>query len=84
MFFVFSSALNIIQPRLLESMQVERPSISRIEDYLTGRTQFVRLQSCVSECEVSNIGVNNLELNIPETKEIVEDFRCSPLSNTWA
>lgn len=59
MFFDFSNAYNTIQPRLLseklESMQVECPLISWMGDYLTGRLQFVRLQSCVSECDVNNI-----------------------------
>lgn len=47
MFFDFSSAFSTFQLRLesekLESMQVERPLIFWIEDYLTGRSQFVRL-----------------------------------------
>ncbi|XP_078802582.1 uncharacterized protein LOC144991990 [Oryzias latipes] len=60
MFFDFSSAFNTIQPRLmrekLEKMQVDAPLVSWIEDYLTGRPQFVRLQSCVSETLTSNTG----------------------------
>lgn len=43
------SAFNTIQPRLLreklESMDVDAPLISWISNYLTGRPQFVRLQS---------------------------------------
>ncbi|TWW79253.1 hypothetical protein D4764_10G0002830 [Takifugu flavidus] len=53
MFFDFSSAFNTIQPRLLramlEKMQMDAPLVSWIEDYLTGRPQFVRLRSCVSD-----------------------------------
>ncbi|XP_078802203.1 uncharacterized protein LOC144991899 [Oryzias latipes] len=60
MFFDFSSAFNTIQPRLmrekLEKMQVDAPLVSWIEDYLTGRPQFVRLQSCVSDTLTSNTG----------------------------
>ncbi|KAJ8359208.1 hypothetical protein SKAU_G00157330 [Synaphobranchus kaupii] len=46
MFFDFSSAFNTIQPRLLkyklEDMQVDAPTVSWIEDYLTGRPQFIK------------------------------------------
>ncbi|TWW54421.1 hypothetical protein D4764_0100770 [Takifugu flavidus] len=60
MFFDFSSAFNTIQPRLLraklENMQVDAPLVSWIEDYLTGRPQFVRLRSCVSDPLMSNTG----------------------------
>ncbi|TWW68203.1 hypothetical protein D4764_19G0000010, partial [Takifugu flavidus] len=60
MFFDFSSAFNTIQPRLLraklEKMQMDAPLVSWIEDYLTGRPQFVRLQSCVSDPLMSNTG----------------------------
>jgi len=45
MFFDFSSAFNTIQPRLLkaklESTQVGAPLITWVDDYLTGRPQFV-------------------------------------------
>ncbi|TWW54783.1 hypothetical protein D4764_0220080 [Takifugu flavidus] len=60
MFFDFSSAFNTIQPRLLraklEKMQMDAPLVSWIEDYLTGRPQFVRLRSCVSDPLMSNTG----------------------------
>ncbi|TWW67277.1 hypothetical protein D4764_02G0003180 [Takifugu flavidus] len=60
MFFDFSSAFNTIQPRLLraklENRQVDAPLVSWIEDYLTGRPQFVRLRSCVSDPRMSNTG----------------------------
>ncbi|TWW73670.1 hypothetical protein D4764_15G0010660 [Takifugu flavidus] len=60
MFFDFSSAFNTIQPRLLraklEKMQMDAPLVSWIEDYLTGRPQFVRLQSYVSDPLMSNTG----------------------------
>ncbi|TWW55978.1 hypothetical protein D4764_09G0010280 [Takifugu flavidus] len=60
MFFDFSSAFNTIQPRLLraklEKMQMDAPLVSWIEDYLTGRPQFVSLRSCVSDLLMSNTG----------------------------
>ena len=60
MFFDFSSAFNTIQPRLLkaklENMQVGAPLVTWVDDYLTGRPQFVRLKNCVSDCLISNIG----------------------------
>ncbi|TWW54867.1 hypothetical protein D4764_0229500 [Takifugu flavidus] len=60
MFFDFSSAFNTIQPRLLraklEKMQMDAPLVSWIEDDLTGRPQFVRLRSCVSDPLMSNTG----------------------------
>jgi hypothetical protein len=62
MFFDFSSAFNTIQPLLLgekmRRMKVEAPLVSWVTDYLTGRPQFVRLQSCVSERAVSNTGAS--------------------------
>ena len=49
-----------IQPRLLESKlenaQVDSPLITWVDDYLTGRPQFVRLQNCVSDRLIDNIG----------------------------
>ena len=60
MFFDFSSAFNTIQPRLLkaklEGTRVSAPLITWVDDYLTGRPQFVRLQNCVSGRLISNIG----------------------------
>ena len=60
MFFDFSSAFNTIQPRLLkdklETMQVDAPLITWVDDYLTGRPQFVRLRNCVPARLISNIG----------------------------
>ncbi|TWW61471.1 hypothetical protein D4764_04G0001180 [Takifugu flavidus] len=60
MFFDFSSAFNTIQPRVLraklEKMQMDAPLVSWIEDDLTGRPQFVRLRSCVSDPLMSNTG----------------------------
>ncbi|TWW63627.1 hypothetical protein D4764_03G0006350 [Takifugu flavidus] len=60
MFFDFSSAFNTIQPRLLraklEKIQMDAPLVSWIKDYLTGRPQFVRLRSCVSDPLMSNTG----------------------------
>ena len=59
-FFDFSSAFNTIQPLLLSEklqvMGVDTPTISWITDYLTGRPQFVRLGSVLSEMVVSNVG----------------------------
>ncbi len=59
-FFDFSSAFNTIQPMLLseklEEMDVDAPLISWITDYLTGRPQSVRLQSCVSDHLICNTG----------------------------
>ena len=56
----FSSAFNTIQPVILADkllrMQVEPPIVSWITNYLTNRPQFVRLQGCVSDRVVSNIG----------------------------
>ena len=60
MFFDFSSAFNTIQPRMLkaklENMQVGAPLVTWVDDYLTGRPQFVRLKNCVSDRLISNIG----------------------------
>ena len=60
MFFDFSSAFNTIQPKLLkaklENMQVDSPLVTWVDDYLTGRPQYVRLQNCVSDRLISNIG----------------------------
>ena len=60
MFFVFSSALNTIQPVLLGKklwpMQVDESVISRVSDYLTGRPQCVPLQGCVSDKAVCSVG----------------------------
>ncbi|TWW73441.1 hypothetical protein D4764_15G0008350 [Takifugu flavidus] len=48
------------KPRLLraklEKMQMDAPLVSWIEDYLTGRPQFVRLRSCVFDPLMSNTG----------------------------
>ena len=53
MFFDFSSTFNTIQPRLLkaklENMQVDSPLVTWVDDYLTGRPQYVRLQNGVSD-----------------------------------
>ncbi|KAK0133617.1 hypothetical protein N1851_030848 [Merluccius polli] len=50
MFFDFSSAFNTIQPRLLraelENTRVGAPLVTWVDDYLTGRPQFVTLQNC--------------------------------------
>ena len=60
MFFDFSSNINTIQPRLLkaklENMQVDSPLVTSVDDYLTGKPQFVRLQNCVSDHLIGNIG----------------------------
>ena len=60
MFFNFSSAFNTIQPLLLreklERMGVDPYFTSWITDYLTGRPQFVRLESCASDIVVSSTG----------------------------
>lgn len=60
MFFDFSSAFDTIKPALLggklTEMQVDAPLVSWMIDYLTGRPQYVRLQSCVSDRVVSNTG----------------------------
>ncbi|KAI3359436.1 hypothetical protein L3Q82_002941 [Scortum barcoo] len=59
-FFDFSSAFNTIQPLLLgeklQVMGVDDTMISWITDYLTGRPQFVRLGSILSDVVVSDIG----------------------------
>ncbi|KAI3354721.1 hypothetical protein L3Q82_004504 [Scortum barcoo] len=59
-FFDFSSAFNTIQPLLLgEKLQVigvDDSLISWITDYLTGRPQFVRLGSVLSDVVVSDTG----------------------------
>ena len=59
-FFDFSSAFNTIQPQLLSEklqvMGVTTPTISWITDYLTGRPQFVRLGSVLSEVVESSTG----------------------------
>ena len=58
-FFDFSSAFNTIQPLLLgeklRGMGVHDSAISWVTDYLTGRPQFVRLGSVLSDM-VSEIG----------------------------
>ncbi|XP_061107787.1 receptor-interacting serine/threonine-protein kinase 4-like [Conger conger] len=60
MFFDFSSAFNTIQPARLRDklvqMGVDTHLVSWIRDYLTGRTQFVRLKDCFSEQVVSSTG----------------------------
>ncbi|GAA6097338.1 uncharacterized protein LOC121711184, partial [Tachysurus ichikawai] len=60
MFFDLFSAFNTIQPRLLRAklvnIQVDELIVTCRQDYLTGKTKFVRLQSCVSERLISNIG----------------------------
>ncbi|TKS65974.1 putative RNA-directed DNA polymerase from transposon BS [Collichthys lucidus] len=59
-FFDFSSAFNTIQPLLLGEklrvMGVDDAVISWITDYLTGRPQFVRLGSELSDVVVSDTG----------------------------
>ena len=59
-FFDFSSAFNTIQPLLmgekLRVMGVDDTMISWITDYLTGRPQFVRLGSVLSDVVVSDTG----------------------------
>ncbi|KAI3374567.1 hypothetical protein L3Q82_021133 [Scortum barcoo] len=60
-FFDFSSAFNTIQPLLLlgeklQVMGVDDSMISWITDYLTGRPQFVRLGSVLSDVVVSDTG----------------------------
>ena len=60
-FFDFSRIFNTIQPRLLkaklENMRVDSPLITWVNDYLTGRQLCVRLQNCVSDNLIGNIGV---------------------------
>lgn len=60
MFFDFSSAFDTIRPALLAErlavMQVDVHLVSWIVYYLTGRPQYVRLQSCVSDTVISNTG----------------------------
>ncbi|KAI3359123.1 hypothetical protein L3Q82_002667 [Scortum barcoo] len=77
-FFDFSSAFNTIQPLLLgeklQVMGVDDTMISWITDYLTGRPQFVRLGSVLSDV------VNHLRLNVNKTREMViegevEDYK---------
>ena len=59
-FFHFSSAFNTIQPLLLgEKLHVmgeDYTIISWIADYLTGRPQFVRMGSVLSDAVVSETG----------------------------
>ena len=59
-FFDFSSAFNTIQPLLLGEklrvMGVDDTMISWITDYLTGRPQFVRMGSVLSDAVVSDTG----------------------------
>ena len=59
MFFDMSSTFNTIQPKLLkarlENMQVDSLLVTWVDDYLTGRPQYVRLQNCVSDRLISNI-----------------------------
>ena len=56
----FSSAFNTIQSSLLkaklENMQVDSPLVTRVDDYLMDRPQYVRLQKCVSDRLIGNIG----------------------------
>ncbi|MCI4378806.1 hypothetical protein PGIGA_G00220430 [Pangasianodon gigas] len=58
MFFDFSSTFNTIRPALLRTklldMQVDAPLVAWIINYLTGRPQYVRLQSHVSDTIVSS------------------------------
>ena len=62
MFIDFSRAFNTIQPNLLkaklEYMQEDSPLVTWGGDYLTGRPQFVKLQSCVSDRLIGNIGAS--------------------------
>jgi len=57
-FFDFSSAFNTIKPALLGTklldMQVDAPLVAWITNYLTGRPQYVRLQSYMSDTILSN------------------------------
>ena len=59
-FFYFSSAFNTIQPRLLsdklQAMRVDASTISWITNYLTDRTQYVRLGSALSDVVVGSTG----------------------------
>ncbi|KAI3369417.1 hypothetical protein L3Q82_007641 [Scortum barcoo] len=69
-FFDFSSAFNTIQPLLpgekLRVMGVDDTMISWITDYLTGRPQFVRLGSVLSDV-VSDTGssAGNCAFSLP-------------------
>ena len=59
-FFDFSSAFNTTQPLLLGEklrvMGIDDTVISWITDYLTGRPQFVRMGSVLSDAVVSDTG----------------------------
>ena len=37
-------------------MHVDSPLVTWVDDYLMGRLQYVRLQNCVSDRLISNIG----------------------------
>jgi len=57
-FFDFSSTFNTIKPALLGTklLQVDAPLVAWITNYLTGRPQYMRLQSNISDTIVSNTG----------------------------
>ncbi|KAI4893514.1 hypothetical protein NFI96_020874, partial [Prochilodus magdalenae] len=60
MFFDFSSAFNTIQPLLLRDklmkVEVDMHLVTWITDYLTGRTQHVRIRDCSSDTVISSTG----------------------------
>jgi len=60
MLFDFSSAFNTIRPALLGTklldMQVDASLVAWITNYLTGRPQYLRLQSNMSDTIVSKTG----------------------------
>ena len=71
LFFNFSTAFNTILPRLpkakMENVQVDFPLVRWVHDYLTDRPQNVRLQNCVSDCSIGNIGAppENCAVSLP-------------------
>ncbi|KAI3366017.1 hypothetical protein L3Q82_009845, partial [Scortum barcoo] len=73
-FFDFSSAFNTIQPlplgEKLQVMGVDDSMISWITDYLTGRPQFVRLGSVLSD-----VVIQELRRELGEVVEEVEDYK---------
>ena len=67
-YFDFSGAFNTIQPLLgekLRVMGVNSSEISWLIDYLTGRPQFVRLGSALSDVVVSDMGAPQGAVHIP-------------------
>jgi len=55
-FFDFSNAFNTLLGTKLLGMQVAAPLVAWITNHLTGRPQYVRLQSNMSDTIVSNTG----------------------------